>query len=161
MIGTIFKCLLTLGLACKVHYHFVAQNINSCDLFSGKVSHNLSNGTATTRFYFPSGSECEGYSSVNYYPPGGGCIGQRGGVYTNCSDGRFIEGNWTVTSSSCTVGQGTAEDTWGDHYQFTFGHTAKEAVTRVNALRETLGCARIDVDGAIMSVQGKILRTKQ
>lgn len=160
MIGAIAKCLLTLGIACNTHYYFVAQNTENCDLFSGQVNHDLSVGSAETQYFFPDGSQCQGASNVNYIPPQGGCIGQRGIVYTTCSDGRRIDGEWVVTSSSCTVGQGQAHDNYGNQYEFTFGHSAKEAVERVNTLRQNMGCAEIDVLGRELRVQGKILRTK-
>lgn len=158
MAGGIGTCLMTMGLICNISFYFVAQNTHSCDLFSGKVVDNLRNGHAVTRFFFPNGAACNGNSYVSYYPPGGGCAGQQGKVYNTCSDGRTIKGEWTVTSPTCKVGYGTASDSYGNDYDFTFGYTAKQAIQRVNILREQLGCPPINLNGVKMEVQGKILR---
>lgn len=159
MAGGIGTCLLTMGLLCNISFYFVAQNTENCDLISGRVVDDLRTGTGKTRFFFPGGAECEGHSYVTYIPPTGSCAGQKGEVYTTCSDGRTIKGDWTVTASSCKIGYGSAMDTWNNQYEFTFGYTAKKAVEKVNILRRQLGCPVINVNGVRMEVQGQILRT--
>jgi hypothetical protein len=139
----------------KLKYYFVAQNAKNCDLFYGLVQDNPLTGRASVDFTFPNGCLCRGVAQVTDYPPGGGTKGQRGYIKAKCADGRTINGEFTT--ASLTTGHGTATDSFGNNYQFTFGHAATEAVKRVNLLRKELGCPECGAKDIEMKVQGLIL----
>lgn len=153
----LFKRMAKRAAIWNLEYYFVAQNWKNCDLFTGLVRHNILIGGATVHFFFPDGVECTGKTQIVYTPPGGGPAGQQGRVSAEGSDGRQIRG--TFTCHSVTTGSGNARDSKGNQYEFTFGHSAKQAVQRANELRRTLGCDEITVSGGTqLEVQGKVLR---
>jgi hypothetical protein len=93
------------------------------------VHHNLSKEEAKIKFYSPDGSTRTGWSKVTFMVPVPyqlGCKGQRCVSRGQCSSGKQIDGDWHT--ATCTTGYGIAQDNWGNHYKFTFGETAKEAV---------------------------------
>lgn len=106
----------------KPQYYFVAQNTHNCDFFYGLVQDNPFIGRASVQFAFPNGCDCHGVAQVTHFPLGGPSAGQRGYINASCTDGRSIKGNFITTS--LTTGDGTATDSLGNNYQFTFGHTA-------------------------------------
>lgn len=126
----LFKRMARKAAIWNLEYYFVAQNWKNCDLFTGLVRHNLLIGGATVHFFFPDGVECTGKTQIVYTPPGGGPAGQQGRVTAEGSDGRQIRG--TFTCNSVTTGSGKARDSKGNNYEFTFGHSAKQAVARAN-----------------------------
>ena len=140
----------------NLQYYFVAQNWKNCDLFTGLVRHNLLIGAAKVHFFFPDGVECTGKTRITYVPPNGGCAGQQGRVTAEGTDGRQVTGSFTC--HSLNTGSGTAEDSNGNHYEFTFGHSAKQAIRRANEIRRNLGCDQIEVVKSHLEVHGKVLR---
>lgn len=140
----------------KLRYYFVAQNAINCDLFYGLVQDNPLTGRASVDFIFPNGCQCHGVAQVTYYPPLGGFAGQRGYIKAKCSDGRSLNGNFETLS--LTTGGGTVTDSLGNGYEFTFGHTAEQAVHNVNLLRQKLHCPGCDAKDIELKVQGQILR---
>ncbi len=79
--------------------------------------------------------KCQGDSFVTYYPPGGGCQGQRGKALFTCDGGRKIEADWLA--QKCTLGTGTGKDEFGNTFTFAFGLSKGEADRYVaNALPE-------------------------
>lgn len=134
-------------------YYFVAQNDADCEVFSGKVYDNLLTGKITFRFFLPDGSECSG-AAVADAP-----LSDNGKMTASSQNGRRFAGEWTA--KSFTTGFGIFVDNMGNHFHFTFGYSAKDAVKIVNAARRAMNCPDIDVvDGAQMEVQGRILRTQ-
>jgi len=151
-----FKRLLHKVSFFKLNYYFVAQNPSNCDLFYGLVVDNPLIGRASLNFAFPSGCNCHGIAQVTHNPPFGGGAGQRGYIKAKCSDGRTMKGKFTT--ASVTTGNGTVSDSLGNEYQFTFGHTADQAVQQVNLLRKKLGCEEVTGKEIELKVHAEILK---
>lgn len=139
----------------------MAQNAENCDLFYGLVVDNALIGRASVSFSSANGCACKGMAQVTHCPGVlylGNCVGQKGYVKAHCSDGRSFKGNFTTTS--LTTGFGTATDSLGNQYQFTFGHTVQEAIEKVNELRKKLGCPEITVSSVELKVHGQVMKPR-
>lgn len=135
----LYKRMLQKSAFWRLRYYFVAQNAHNCDFFYGQVIDNAIIGKAAVDFAFPNGCKCRGTAKVTYYPPNTfSCAGQKGNIFANCSDGRSMNGEFTT--ASLTTGHGTLSDSLGNAYQFTFGHTADQAIKTVNVLRKKMRC---------------------
>jgi hypothetical protein len=139
----------------RLHYYFVAQNAANCDLFYGLVQDDPLIGRASVDFIFPNGCQCKGYALVTHYAKLRSTVGQEGFIKAKCSDGRVIRGRFKTTS--LTTGNGNGSDNLGNNYEFTFGHTAEQAVLDINALRKKLGCEECNPEDVQLKVTGKIL----
>lgn len=141
----------------KLQYYFVAQNAANCEFLYGLIVDNSLIGRASVRFAFPDGCQCHGVAQVTYIRLFGGTAGQKGYIKATCSDGRSFKGHFTTTS--LTTGDGTVQDSLGDQYQFTFGHTAEQAVQEIDALREQLHCSELTATEIELKVEAQILPT--
>jgi hypothetical protein len=138
-----------------LQYYFVAQNDANCEVFYGLVQDDSSVGIANVNFAFPNGCLCHGRAMVTYCPPSG-YAGEHGKYSAKCSDGRQIFGKFTTTS--LTTGYAEFNDSFGNTYRATFGHTIDEAVQSVNEIRRTMHCSDCDPQNFETAVQGQLLR---
>lgn len=152
-------CVATLGLFCKIHYFFVAQEIDGCSILSGKVNHNLSLGRAQVEFLDDSFNKCNGHTRVTYYPKMVGCKGQEGTITGLCENGSHVVGTWVAKSCSTGYGEARKREYLGKNYKFVFGLSKDEVIETINRYRSEQGCAGLSVDGYIINteVSGKVV----
>lgn len=150
-----FRWLLKKTRLLKLKYYFVAQNTKTCDIFFGYVEDNPLIGLASVDFVFPNGCHCHGHALVTHYSLTGGPAGQKGWIKAKCADGRSLKGHFTTTS--LTTGFWEAADSLGNQYEGSFGHTAEEALTRVNQIRKKLNCPECNPLDVELKVRGEIL----
>ena len=139
----------------KLKYYFAAQNAQDCEFFYGLIQDNPIIGRASVEFESAQGCKCHGVAQVTHYPLGGAAKGQKGYIKVKCSDGRTMKGNFTTTS--LTTGTAQVTDNFGHKFESTFGHTAEQAVEKINTLRKQLGCPEVTAKEVEMSVQGRII----
>ena len=142
----------------KLRYYFAAQNGKDCEFFYGLIQDNPLLGRASVDFNNANGCKCHGTAQVTHYPlTKGGVVGQRGYIHVKCEDGRKMNGHFTTTS--LTTGFATLEDDRGHSFEGTFGHSADQAVDKINELRKKLGCPEVSAHDIELKVNGD-LKTK-
>lgn len=134
---------LVLGLAlwiaaCTAKYPVVGSFDDFNEVFLGSVDHNLSTGRAFIQVEAEkAGFKCTGNSRVVHIPASNRiagaflipyCKGQRGEAVLTCNDGRRIDADWTA--ETCTTGYGSGYDQNGARFQFAFGMSEAEALSR-------------------------------
>ncbi len=130
--GSVLIFLIAILLsACTVRYKMVGKFDNYNELIQGDLVHDLLAGVAQISAETEkTGIKCDGSSRVTYVPPFSmGCNGQKGIARLRCDDGRMANAEWTATS--CATGFGYGQTTDGNGFQFTFGLTAEEAISRL------------------------------
>ncbi|MBU6452740.1 MAG: hypothetical protein KGS72_13220 [Cyanobacteria bacterium REEB67] len=140
----------------KLKYYFAAQNAKDCEFFYGLIQDNPLIGRASIDFNNANGCKCHGVAQVTHYPLKGRAVGQRGYIKVKCEDGRKMHGHFTTTS--LTTGFADLEDNLGHKYEGTFGHTAGEAIVKINTLRRELGCPEVTAEDVEMKVNGQVLK---
>ena len=140
----------------KLKYYFAAQNAKDCEFFYGLIQDNPLIGRASVDFNSADGCKCHGVAQVTHYPLKGGAVGQRGYIKVKCEDGRKMHGHFTTTS--LTTGFADLEDNLGHKYEGTFGHTAGEAIVKINTLRKQIGCPEVTAEDVEMKVNGQVLK---
>jgi hypothetical protein len=138
----------------KLRYYFAAQNGKDCEFFYGLIQDNPLLGRASVDFNNANGCKCHGVAQVTHYPLKGGVIGQRGYIHVKCEDGRKMHGHFTTTS--LTTGFASLEDDRGHSYEGTFGHSADQAVDKINDLRKKMGCPEVDARDIELKVNGDL-----
>ena len=138
----------------KLRYYFAAQNGKDCEFFYGLIQDNPLLGRASVDYNSADGCKCHGVAQVTHYPLKGGVVGQRGYIHVKCEDGRKMNGHFTTTS--LTTGFATLEDDRGHAYEGTFGHSADQAVDKINELRKKLGCPEVTARDIELKVNGDL-----
>jgi hypothetical protein len=139
----------------KLKYYFVGQNGEDCEFFYGLIQDNPMLGRASVDFESGKNCHCHGIAQVTKLPHGRSNIGQKGYIKVKCSDGRKMKGDFTTTS--LTTGYATISDNLGHKYDCTFGHTASQAIEKINTTRRQLGCPEVTAEEVELKVQGRVL----
>lgn len=139
----------------KLRYYFAAQNAADCEFFYGMVQDNPFLGRASIDFNSENGCKCHGVAQVTHVPLKGNGAGQRGYIHVKCEDGRHMKGHFSTTS--VTTGFADLTDDRGHKFEATFGHSADQAVDKVNALRKKLGCPEVTAQEIETKVNAEIL----
>lgn len=143
----------------KLRYYFAAQNAADCEFFYGMVQDNPFLGRASIDFNSENGCKCHGVAQVTHVPLNSSGAGQRGYIHVKCEDGRHMKGHFTTTS--VTTGFADLTDDKGHKFEATFGHSADQAIEKVNALRKKLGCPEVTAQEVETKVNAEILHRKQ
>jgi hypothetical protein len=143
----------------KLRYYFAAQNASDCEFFYGLIQDNPLLGRASVDFNSASGCKCHGVGQVTHVPLKGGGAGQRGYIHVKCEDGRHMKGHFTTTS--LTTGFAELTDDKERKFEATFGHSADQAVDKVNALRKKLGCPEVTAEEIETKVNAEILNRQK
>lgn len=143
----------------KLRYYFAAQNASDCEFFYGLIQDNPLLGRASVDFNSANGCKCHGVGQVTHVPLKGGGAGQRGYIHVKCEDGRHMKGHFTTTS--LTTGFAELTDDKEHKFEATFGHSADQAVDKVNALRKKLGCPEVTADEIETKVNAEILHKQK
>lgn len=139
----------------KLRYYFSAQNASDCEFFYGLIQDNPLLGRASVDFNSANGCKCHGVGQVTHLPLKGNGAGQRGYIHVKCEDGRHMRGHFTTTS--LTTGFADLTDDKGHKFEATFGHSADQAIDKVNALRKKLGCPEVTAQEIETKVNAEIL----
>lgn len=153
-----FKRFMNKAYFWRLKYYFVAQNTKNCDIFYGLVQDDPLTGHASVEFTFPNGCQCHGHAQVTRRSSTS-TSGQSGWVHAKCADGREIKGRFTTTS--LTTGYWNAKDNLGNDYDGSFGHTAEQALERVNAIRRKLHCPECSPQEIELKVYGQVITPRQ
>ena len=123
---------------CSATYPVVGSFDDYNEVFLGTVNANLMNGTSFIDVRAKnSGAQCKGGSRVLLIPASNYiagaflipyCGGQKGIAELSCDDGRQVLATWTA--DSCTSGYGTGTDRRGARFQFAFGMSETDALSR-------------------------------
>jgi S1-C subfamily serine protease len=127
-----------LNWGCTATYPVVGSFDDYNEVFLGTVNANLMNGTSVIDVQAKnSGAQCKGGSRVLHIPASNYiagaflipyCGGQTGFAELTCNDGRHVLATWTA--DSCTSGYGTGTDQHGARFQFAFGMSETDAMSR-------------------------------
>jgi hypothetical protein len=143
----------------KLRYYFAAQNASDCEFFYGLIQDNPFLGRASVDFNSADGCKCHGVGQVTHVPLKGNGAGQRGYIHVKCEDGRHMNGHFTTTS--VTTGFADLTDDRGHKFEATFGHSADQAIDKVNALRKRLGCPEVTAQEVETKVNAEILNKRK
>ncbi len=143
----------------KLRYYFAAQNASDCEFFYGLIQDNPLLGRASVDFNSANGCKCHGVGQVTHVPLKGGGAGQRGYIHVKCEDGRRMKGHFTTTS--LTTGFAELTDDKEHKFEATFGHSADQAIDKVNALRKKLGCPEVTAEEIETKVNAEILHKQK
>jgi hypothetical protein len=143
----------------KLRYYFSAQNASDCEFFYGLIQDNPLLGRASVDFNSANGCKCHGVAQVTHLPLKGNGAGQRGYIHVKCEDGRHMKGHFTTTS--LTTGFADLTDDKGHKFEATFGHSADQAVDKVNALRQKLGCPEVTAKEIETKVNAELLNKRK
>lgn len=143
----------------KLRYYFSAQNASDCEFFYGLIQDNPLLGRASVDFNSANGCKCHGVAQVTHLPLKGNGAGQRGYIHVKCEDGRHMKGHFTTTS--LTTGFADLTDDKGHKFEATFGHSADQAVDKINALRQKLGCPEVTAKEIETKVNAELLNKRK
>lgn len=130
--------LASLLVACTTTYPVVGKFSDHNEVFLGQVSNDLMTGRAFIEATGKkTGVHCRGVSAVVHIPASNYiagaflipyCAGQKGIAELKCDDGRWLSSDWTA--DSCSSGQGSGTDQRGARFDFVFGLSEQEAMSK-------------------------------
>lgn len=130
-VAVLFVVIISIGLsACSTTYRTAAKFGDDSDRFIGTVEQSIMEGEGTIHLESSrTDVTCSGTVLYTGTLVATSCVGRGGTLSLECSDGRTIEGSWTINDySDNSVGCGSGEDSEGRPFEFVFGLSESDVV---------------------------------